>query len=112
MDTKPIHPHDLKSGPMHHGRPERCDRIALVLQGGGALGAYQAGVYQALHEAGIAPDWISGVSIGGINAAIIAGKPDRRPAGCPDPILDPHHRPDAVDPCARWRYFPPMAQCL
>jgi NTE family protein len=55
------------------GRPERCDRIALVLQGGGALGAYQAGVYQALHEAGIEPDWISGVSIGGINAAIIAG---------------------------------------
>ena len=54
-------------------RPDRCDRIALVLQGGGALGAYQAGVYQALHEAGLEPDWISGVSIGGINAAIIAG---------------------------------------
>jgi predicted acylesterase/phospholipase RssA len=54
-------------------RPERCDRIALVLQGGGALGAYQAGVYEALHEAGIEPDWVSGVSIGAINAAIIAG---------------------------------------
>ena len=54
-------------------RPDRCDRIALVLQGGGALGAYQAGVYQALHEGGLEPDWISGVSIGGINAAIIAG---------------------------------------
>src|ERR1700689_1425656 len=54
-------------------RPDRCDRIALVLQGGGALGAYQAGVYQALNEAGLEPDWISGVSIGGINAAIIAG---------------------------------------
>jgi NTE family protein len=54
-------------------RPEGCDRIALVLQGGGALGAYQAGVYQALHEAGIEPDWVSGVSIGAINAAIIAG---------------------------------------
>ena len=39
-------------------------RIALVLQGGGALGAYQAGVYQALHEANIEPDWVSGVSIG------------------------------------------------
>jgi NTE family protein len=60
----------------HQGwRPERCDRIALVLQGGGALGAYQAGVYQALHEAGIEPDWVSGVSIGAINAAIIAGNP-------------------------------------
>jgi NTE family protein len=56
-------------------RPDRCDRIALVLQGGGALGAYQAGVYQALHEANIEPDWVSGVSIGAINAAIIAGNP-------------------------------------
>lgn len=54
-------------------RPERCDRVALVLQGGGALGAYQAGVYQALHEADIEPDWLSGVSIGAINSALIAG---------------------------------------
>ncbi|MHB8883572.1 MAG: patatin-like phospholipase family protein [Methylovirgula sp.] len=60
-------------------RPERCDQIALVFQGGGALGAYQAGVYQALHEAGIEPDWVTGVSIGAINAAIIAGNPrDKR----------------------------------
>jgi len=55
------------------GRPEGCDRIALVLQGGGALGAYQAGVYQALHEAEVEPDWVTGVSIGAINSAIIAG---------------------------------------
>ncbi len=54
-------------------RPDRCDRVALVLQGGGALGAYQAGVYQALHEVGIEPDWVAGVSIGAINGAIIAG---------------------------------------
>jgi NTE family protein len=59
-------------------RPERCQRVALVLQGGGALGAYQAGVYQALHEAGIEPDWVSGVSIGAINAALIAGNPAER----------------------------------
>jgi NTE family protein len=59
-------------------RPERCDRVALVLQGGGALGAYQAGVYQAMHEAGLEPDWVSGVSIGAINAAIIAGNPPSR----------------------------------
>ena len=59
-------------------RPPGCDRIALVLQGGGALGAYQAGVYQALHEAGIEPDWVSGVSIGAINSAIIAGNSRRR----------------------------------
>jgi NTE family protein len=56
-------------------RPERCDRVALVLQGGGALGAYQAGVYQAMHEAALEPDWVSGVSIGAINSAIIAGNP-------------------------------------
>src|ERR1700709_1568608 len=67
---------DQTQGPW---RPERCDRIALVLQGGGALGAYQAGVYQAMHEAGIEPDWVCGVSIGAINSAIIAGNPpDRR----------------------------------
>ena len=59
-------------------RPERCDRVALVLQGGGALGAYQAGVYQALHEARIEPDWVCGVSIGAINSAIIAGNPPER----------------------------------
>jgi NTE family protein len=59
-------------------RPERCDRVALVLQGGGALGAYQAGVYEALHEAGLEPDWLCGVSIGAINSAIIAGNPVER----------------------------------
>ncbi|RYZ11764.1 MAG: patatin-like phospholipase family protein [Comamonadaceae bacterium] len=52
---------------------------ALVLQGGGALGAYQAGVYAALHEARVDPHWIAGVSIGAINAALIAGnEPARR----------------------------------
>jgi NTE family protein len=53
--------------------PFEC--VALVLQGGGALGAYQAGVYEALSEAGIHPDRIAGISIGAINAAIIAGNP-------------------------------------
>jgi NTE family protein len=48
-------------------------QIVLVFQGGGALGAYQAGTYQALHEAGVEPDWIIGTSIGAINAALIAG---------------------------------------
>jgi NTE family protein len=47
----------------------------LVLQGGGALGAYQAGVYEALAEAGFMPDWVAGISIGAINGAIIAGNP-------------------------------------
>ena len=57
-------------------RPEH-ERTILVLQGGGALGAYQAGVYEALHEADIAPDWVTGVSIGAINAELIVGN---RPA--------------------------------
>ena len=55
------------------GRPSGVGQIVLVLQGGGALGAYQVGVYQALHEAGIEPDWVIGTSIGAINASIIAG---------------------------------------
>jgi len=56
------------------GRPP-FEQIALLLQGGGALGAYQAGVYEALSEAGVQPDWVAGISIGAINAALIAGNP-------------------------------------
>jgi NTE family protein len=59
---------DIKDG-IEGGEP----RVVLVLQGGGALGAYQAGVYQAMHEHGLTPDWVVGTSIGAINAAIIAG---------------------------------------
>jgi NTE family protein len=55
--------------------PAELGQVVLVLQGGGALGAYQAGVYQALHEAGIEPDWVIGTSIGAINASLIAGNP-------------------------------------
>src|SRR5215472_6076149 len=58
--------------------PSNAKRV-LVLQGGGALGAYQAGVYEALSAAGFRPDWLAGVSIGAINAAIIAGNaPEER----------------------------------
>jgi len=53
--------------------PFEC--IALLLQGGGALGAYQAGAYEALAEAGLQPDWVAGISIGAINSALIAGNP-------------------------------------
>ena len=56
------------------GRPP-FDCIALLLQGGGALGAYQGGVYQALAEANLHPDWVAGISIGAINAALVAGNP-------------------------------------
>ena len=51
------------------------ENIALLLQGGGALGSYQAGVYQALAEADLHPDWVAGISIGAINSALIAGNP-------------------------------------
>src|SRR3974390_3476478 len=61
------------------GSPREFGQVVLVFQGGGALGAYQAGVYQALHEARIEPDWIVGTSIGAINASLIAGnEPENR----------------------------------
>src|SRR5215510_1283567 len=53
----------------------RFEQTVLVLQGGGALGSYQAGVYQALAEANLHPDWVAGISIGAINSALIAGNP-------------------------------------
>ncbi len=78
-------PKTFYDGPAHwreehvlaRGRPEkslaRFERIALVLSGGGALGAYQAGAYAALERSGVRPNWIAGTAIGAVNAAIIAG---------------------------------------
>src|SRR5260221_13758031 len=63
-----------KKSPRQQSRPP-FDCIALLLQGGGALGAYQAGVYEALAEANLHPDWTAGISIGAINSALIAGNP-------------------------------------
>ena len=61
------------------GTPGQPGQTVLVLQGGGALGAYQVGVYEALREAGIEPDWVIGTSIGAINAALISGnRPEQR----------------------------------
>ena len=80
--------------------PFEC--IALVLQGGGALGAYQAGVFQALDEAGIEPDWIAGISIGAFNSAIIAGNPPgQRVARLREfweRITEPYVRPNGPPP--------------
>src|ERR1700709_1311459 len=61
-------------------RPASYDKkVGLVLQGGGALGSYQAGVYEALASSQYQPGWVAGISIGAINAAIIAGNaPGRR----------------------------------
>src|SRR6201993_4804624 len=65
-----LSPHSIRSS-----EPLPFECIALLLQGGGALGAYQAGVYEALVEARIHPDWVAGISIGAINSALIAGNP-------------------------------------
>src|SRR5436190_6422014 len=72
--TKTDRAFEPRSTGWHRPRPP-FERIALALQGGGALGAYQAGVYEALAEADLHPDWVAGISIGAINSAIIAGNP-------------------------------------
>jgi len=56
----------------------RFEQTVLLLQGGGALGSYQAGVYEALAEANLHPDWVAGISIGAVNAALIAGNPPEK----------------------------------
>src|SRR5258705_6716362 len=56
----------------------RFEQTVLLLQGGGALGSYQAGVYQALAEANLHPDWVAGISIGAVNSALIAGNPPEK----------------------------------
>ncbi|MCC8956168.1 patatin-like phospholipase family protein [Bradyrhizobium sp. Pear77] len=64
---------DATQGDLSQASSDLPGQLVLVLQGGGAIGAYQAGVYQALQEAGLEPDWIIGTSIGAINASLIAG---------------------------------------
>ncbi|MGN1289989.1 MAG: patatin-like phospholipase family protein [Bradyrhizobium sp.] len=99
MDARTPHVDDIEHA-TPGWRPQGCDRVALVLQGGGALGAYQAGVYQALHECNIEPDWVCGVSIGAINSAIIAGNP-------PDKRLERLHTFwDRITNRKIWHYTP------
>jgi NTE family protein len=81
LASTPEAPEAVSSAPRpgHRPLPSHCGKVALVLQGGGALGAYQAGAYATLAEGGYEPDWIAGISIGAINGAIIAGNaPERR----------------------------------
>src|SRR5882757_9817794 len=68
------------SDPAPATTPANAQRV-LVLQGGGALGSYQAGAYQALCHNGFMPEWVAGISIGAINAAIIAGNPPEKRVG-------------------------------
>jgi len=72
------------------GRRTPFEQIALLLQGGGALGSYQGGVYQALAEADLHPDWIAGISIGAFNSAIIAGNPSGGAGQAPARVLGDH----------------------
>ena len=89
--------------PAAHGSRARPDfeRIALLLQGGGALGSYQAGVYQALAEANLHPDWVAGISIGAINSALIAGNPPERAGRTTARILGDRHRAAVRRPRSR-----------
>src|SRR5689334_21069346 len=78
--NKPTRPDTLTNAvPRLAAERSPIQQTVLVLQGGGALGAYQAGVFQALVEGGVSPDWVIGTSIGAINGAIIAGNaPENR----------------------------------
>ncbi|RDS79621.1 patatin-like phospholipase family protein [Dyella monticola] len=109
----------------HHPMQDKYKVTALVLQGGGALGAYQAGVYQALAESGLHPNWIAGISIGALNAAIIAGNapehrverltefwdticksalwPGRPAFPWPDGLMMPQIFRDSVNTLSAWR---------
>jgi NTE family protein len=92
-----------------HRRPQDLGQIVLVLQGGGALGAYQVGAYQALHEAGIEPDWVIGTSIGAINASLIAGNaPEDRMARLQEFWDRMQHSP-STDMFAAWPMLGPLA---
>ena len=88
-------------------------RVVLVLQGGGALGAYQLGVYEALHGAGIEPDWVIGTSIGAINGALIAGNPPalrvQRMRSFWEQVAHTPHAVDVFDPLGAGRALNNMA---
>ena len=85
------------------GRRPPFECIALLLQGGGALGAYQGGVYEGLAEAGLHPDWVAGISIGAINAALIAGNsPEARVEK-----LRSFWETITADPLGRWGLLQP-----
>lgn len=94
------------SAPASRGRQPAYDMVALVLQGGGALGSYQAGVYEGMHEHGLRPGWVAGISIGSINAAIIAGSPAdervERLRGFWESICRPHGYAGLPTPWGDW----------
>lgn len=104
-DVSPSPPPDPGPALGRKGKLDGLGRIVLVLQGGGALGAYQAGAYEALQAAGIEPDWIIGTSIGAINGALIAGN---APADRMERLAEFWNRmqhPSWVEQIAGWPLF-------
>ena len=92
-------PREKTSGrPIAAGKRHKREapRVVLLLQGGGALGAYHVGAYQALHESGMEPDWIAGVSIGALNACILAGNRPADRVGRLEALWNAISRPEAV----------------
>jgi NTE family protein len=86
-----------RSAPATPGRNGDAPQVILLLQGGGALGAYHIGAYQALHEAGMEPQWIAGVSIGAFNACILAGNPPTQRLASLENLWYTISRPESVD---------------
>ena len=103
---KPVDKPGLPRNARKSGSPRLPGQVVLVLQGGGALGAYQVGVYEALHEAGIEPDWVIGTSIGAINAALIAGN---RPANRMGRLRDFWSRVEQDGGDDLWRFWTRLA---
>jgi NTE family protein len=98
----------------HAAMPERPasydKKVALVLQGGGALGSYQAGVYEALAESPYLPDWVAGISIGAINAAIIAGNAPEQRVACLRKFWEEITAPSAMWPTVPAGIFSALQQ--
>jgi NTE family protein len=86
-----------RSAPATPRRNGDAPRVVLLLQGGGALGAYHIGAYQALHESGMEPDWIAGVSIGAFNACILAGNAPSDRLARIEGLWDTISRPESVE---------------
>src|SRR5471032_1357826 len=91
--------------------PDKKPAVALVLQGGGALGAYHIGAYQALAEQGLHPDWVCGISVGAINAAVIVGNPPEERVDKLNELWHAISWPDVAPPAAftQWRLLHNMA---
>jgi NTE family protein len=106
MSDRGIHVQKAQRAHKALARPP-FEQIALLLQGGGALGSYQAGVYSALTEAHLEPDWVAGISIGAINGALIAGNaPERRVEQ-----LRKFWEQITAAPCGLDAWIAPLSQC-